>query len=225
MGVIMKNSVEYGVNGGVTDVMLNNSSIVGGGIASIPLVSSSTDGAVPAGATVSTQDQTTKFLREDGSWAVPSYTSKTDKANVDGSNITNAATFRGNIGFGGANGINSWVNVEPSKISVETSTLTDVYNYTLTPGIYMIHYIGNWDKNSSGLRIIIMDSNSGVSINGGRNTADTLFVNTHGNSYDAFHEHIRVVGVSSNTIYYFKAYQNSGSTLGFYPVINIIKLQ
>ena len=30
MGVIMKNSVEYGVNGGVTDVMLNNSSIVGG---------------------------------------------------------------------------------------------------------------------------------------------------------------------------------------------------
>lgn len=61
-------------------------------------MSSSTDGAVPAGATVSTQDQTTKFLREDGSWAVPSYTTKTDKANIDGSNITNAATFRSNIG-------------------------------------------------------------------------------------------------------------------------------
>lgn len=93
MGVIMKNSVEYGVNGGVTDVMLNNSSIVGGGIASIPLVSSSTDGAVPAGATVSTQDQTTKFLREDGSWAVPSYTTSPSTSTSTLSNTVSAVLY------------------------------------------------------------------------------------------------------------------------------------
>lgn len=42
--------------------------------ANIPKVSSSSSGVVPKGATVSSQSQTTKFLREDGTWAVPSYT-------------------------------------------------------------------------------------------------------------------------------------------------------
>ena len=41
----------------------------------IPTVSSTSAGLAPAGAAVSTQSQSTKFLREDGSWAVPSYTS------------------------------------------------------------------------------------------------------------------------------------------------------
>ena len=43
--------------------------------ANIPKVSSSSAGVVPKGASVSTQSQTTKFLREDGTWATPSYTS------------------------------------------------------------------------------------------------------------------------------------------------------
>jgi hypothetical protein len=46
--------------------------------ANIPKVSSSTAGVVPKGASVSSQSQTTKFLREDGTWAVPSYTTNTN---------------------------------------------------------------------------------------------------------------------------------------------------
>lgn len=40
----------------------------------IPKVSSSSAGVAPKGAAVSTQSQTTKFLREDGTWSAPSYT-------------------------------------------------------------------------------------------------------------------------------------------------------
>ena len=46
--------------------------------ANIPKVSSSGAGVVPKGASVSTQSQTTKFLREDGTWATPSYTTDTN---------------------------------------------------------------------------------------------------------------------------------------------------
>ena len=46
--------------------------------ANIPKVSSSTAGVAPKGAAVSSQSQSTKFLREDGSWAVPSYTTNTN---------------------------------------------------------------------------------------------------------------------------------------------------
>ena len=46
--------------------------------ANIPKVSSSSSGVVPKGATVSSQSQTTKFLREDGTWATPSYTTNTN---------------------------------------------------------------------------------------------------------------------------------------------------
>lgn len=42
--------------------------------ANIPKVSSTSAGVAPKGAAVSTQSQTTKFLREDGTWAAPSYT-------------------------------------------------------------------------------------------------------------------------------------------------------
>ena len=44
----------------------------------IPLVSSSTAGVAPKGAAVSSQSQSTKFLREDGTWAAPSYTTDTN---------------------------------------------------------------------------------------------------------------------------------------------------
>ena len=44
----------------------------------IPKVSSSSAGVAPKGAAVSSQSQSTKFLREDGTWAVPSYTTDTN---------------------------------------------------------------------------------------------------------------------------------------------------
>ena len=46
--------------------------------ASIPKVSSSSAGVVPKGTAVSSQSQSTKFLREDGTWAAPSYTVNTN---------------------------------------------------------------------------------------------------------------------------------------------------
>lgn len=44
----------------------------------IPKVSSSSAGVAPKGAAVSSQSQSTKFLREDGTWATPSYTTDTN---------------------------------------------------------------------------------------------------------------------------------------------------
>ena len=59
--------------------------------ANIPKVSSSSAGVVPKGSTVSSQSKTTKFLREDGTWAVPSYTTNTDtKVTAVGNHYTPA---------------------------------------------------------------------------------------------------------------------------------------
>lgn len=55
-------------------------------VGNIPKVSSSSAGVAPKGAAVSTQSQSTKFLREDGSWAAPSYTS------IPSNNVTGSGT-------------------------------------------------------------------------------------------------------------------------------------
>ena len=61
-------------------------------VGNIPKVSSSSAGVAPKGATVSSQSQSTKFLREDGSWATLSYTTVVESTNgkvkVNGSDIT-----------------------------------------------------------------------------------------------------------------------------------------
>ena len=44
----------------------------------LPKISSSSAGIVPKGTAVSSQSQSTKFLREDGTWAAPTYTVNTD---------------------------------------------------------------------------------------------------------------------------------------------------
>ena len=54
--------------------------------ANIPKVSSTSAGVAPKGTTVSSQSQSTKFLREDGSWAAPSYTS------IPSNNVTGSGT-------------------------------------------------------------------------------------------------------------------------------------
>ena len=57
--------------------------------ANIPKVSSSSAGVVPKGAAVSSQSQSTKFLREDGKWAAPSYTVNTNTTYTIGTNGNN----------------------------------------------------------------------------------------------------------------------------------------
>ena len=59
--------------------------------ANIPKVSSTSAGVAPKGAAVSTQSQTTKFLREDGTWAAPSYTSVSDYVKKDGTTAMTGA--------------------------------------------------------------------------------------------------------------------------------------
>ena len=73
--------------------------------ANIPKVSSTSAGVAPKGAAVSTQSQSTKFLREDGTWSVPSYTTNTNTT----------YTFE--------NGTNGFT-VTPSGGSAQTVTVT-----------------------------------------------------------------------------------------------------
>lgn len=58
-------------------------------VGNIPKVSGTSAGVVPKGAAVSSQSQSTKFLREDGTWAVPSYT--TENSLTIGTSSTQAA--------------------------------------------------------------------------------------------------------------------------------------
>ena len=59
----------------------------------LPKVSSSSAGVAPKGTAVSSQSQSTKFLREDGTWAKPSYTTNTDTKNTAGSTDTSSKIF------------------------------------------------------------------------------------------------------------------------------------
>lgn len=72
-------------------------------IANIPKVSSSSAGVVPKGAAVSSQSQTTKFLREDGTWAAPSYTTNTNTTYSAGTGTTITGTNNAiNVTYGTA---------------------------------------------------------------------------------------------------------------------------
>lgn len=108
--------------------------------ANIPKVSSTSAGVAPKGATVSSQSQSTKFLREDGTWAAPSYTTNTNTT----------YTF--------ANGTNGFT-VTPSGGSAQTVTVTPSITNNVTAS-------GNFAANA----IIVGNAanqvakNSGVSI-------------------------------------------------------------
>ena len=92
----------------------------------IPKVSSSSAGVVPKGAAVSSQSQSTKFLREDGTWATPSYTTDTNThrpIQVNGSEILGNNTTALNLKAG--------TNVSLSNSSgTVTITSTDTKNTT-----------------------------------------------------------------------------------------------
>lgn len=62
-------------------------------VGNIPKVSSSSAGVVPKGAAVSSQTTSTKFLREDGTWAAPSYIANTD-TKVAQNNSTSNSDYR-----------------------------------------------------------------------------------------------------------------------------------
>ena len=67
--------------------------------ANLPKVSSESAGVAPKGAAVTTQSQSTKFLREDGTWAAPSYTKPGgDVTGPSSSTDAHVAVFNGGTG-------------------------------------------------------------------------------------------------------------------------------
>ena len=98
--------------------------------ANIPKVSSSTAGVVPKGATVSNQSQSTKFLREDGTWAAPSYTTNTNtwrNIKVNGTEKLGTGTGTGALNF--KNGTNTTVTYDSGiKINATDSKVTQTLN-------------------------------------------------------------------------------------------------
>ena len=70
-------------------------------------VSASSAGFAPMGAAVATQSQSTRFLREDGTWAAPSYTADTNtwrSINVNGTQQKGTGIDTGAINFTGSGG-------------------------------------------------------------------------------------------------------------------------
>ena len=90
--------------------------------ANIPKVSSSSSGIVPKGTSVNSQSQSTKFLREDGTWATPSYTTDT---NTHRPVTINGNSFLGNtttdLNFVDGTGISILQQNEPLSIVINHS--------------------------------------------------------------------------------------------------------
>ena len=95
--------------------------------ANIPKVSSTSAGVAPKGAAVTTQSQTTKFLREDGTWAAPSYTQDS------GGTVTSVAI--GNATNGGLTVTGSPITTSGTIDIGHSNVLT---NAQTTSGIYPI---------------------------------------------------------------------------------------
>ena len=91
--------------------------------ANIPKVSSSSAGVAPKGAAVSSQSQSTKFLREDGSWAAPSYTS------IPSNNVTGSGTSGYLTKWNGTNTITNG----PKLGSSTTTYLNNAGNWATPP--------------------------------------------------------------------------------------------
>lgn len=100
----------------------------------VPLVSKDNAGLAPKGAAVSSQNQTTKFLREDGTWAAPSYTVNTDNDTKVTQGATTTTSWRKVLLNGGSGNVqNDWNSdvtgvtdqvYQAKEISVQPSTGT-----------------------------------------------------------------------------------------------------
>ena len=121
--------------------------------ANIPKVSDTSAGVAPKGASVSTQSQTTKFLREDGTWQAPSYTtavstySSTGTEPVNGTAVAAAlATLPSPMVFKGTLGTGGTITALPIN---GTATIGDTYKvitadtYTIATGETQAAVVGD----------------------------------------------------------------------------------
>lgn len=148
-----------------------------------------------------------------------------DKANISGDNIANPSAFRSALGFGGTTGVLGFDDYSTGAgVSIPSGTTTDVYQKNITvDGVYLVQFIGNWDKKAGGSRVIMAQPNSKPTVNGGRRTANTVFVGTE-STLDWFQEHIMILTLHAGDTMYFRAYQNSGSAITLYPIIDLVRI-
>ena len=118
--------------------------------ADIPKVSSSSAGVAPKGTAVSSQNQNTKFLREDGTWAKPSYTtnSNTTYTFTDGTN-----SFTVTPSGGTAQTVNVTPSVSLSDVS-GTSDLQAIEALTGTSGFLKKTAADTWQLNETMMVIL-----------------------------------------------------------------------
>lgn len=103
--------------------------------ANLPKVSSTSAGVVPKGAEVSTQTQETKFLREDGTWATPSYEVDTDTVRaikVNGTQKLDTTPSSGAVDF--VNSTGNSVNDLEVEFDATGSTIKYKHSNTVTAG-------------------------------------------------------------------------------------------
>ena len=99
--------------------------------ANIPKVSSSSAGVAPKGKSVSTQTSSTKFLREDGSWAIPSYTVNTTYTLGTNSNYITLTSSSGDD-----SSVIAPFATKAGKLSVTQFQTGDNLNNFTSPGAY-----------------------------------------------------------------------------------------
>ena len=154
-----------------TDGTNNNQTVT----ANIPKVSSSSAGVAPKGATVSTQNQNTKFLREDGTWAKPSYTTNSNTTYT----LTQGSTD-GHI-----------ITLTPSSGSANSVTVPDNDTYFTTGTWSGLTYTADaTNANGNELKFTIPTGTS----------ATTVAVGNHTHDYSATyaaksHDHSQIVTV------------------------------
>ena len=139
-------------------------------IGNIPVVSSSSAGVVPKGEAVSTFDQTSKFLRSDGTWVAPKYTTNTNTYTSAYCN-TAAGTAAKTASCSGYTLKNNTylhvtiVNTNTSKTALTLNVnnkgaktiyingaITSSSNYNLGAGTYLVFYDGtNYHFNTNGI--------------------------------------------------------------------------
>ena len=135
--------------------------------------------------------------------------------------VSDPAAFRSAIGAA-SNDLTTIGNM--AAVSVATSTPTLIYSQVFSKGIWLLHFIANWDKKSGGIRAAIISTNPNATINGAR--ADENIVDAGNNAaFDWFHGHMKIIELTSDTTIYFKVYQNSGDALNIYPAFSFLKLK
>lgn len=98
-------------------------------------VSSSAAGLAPKGAAVSSQSQSTKFLREDGSWAAPSYTTNTDTKVTSSANHYSPSTASGQDKTASATGATAAWSIDVVKgVTLNTDGKGHVTGLSVTSG-------------------------------------------------------------------------------------------